>query len=278
MPELPEVQTIVNVLNASGLPGCRIIGATVLWPKTVAPSGAPEHFSRLLKGKSIISVGRRGKYLVIELTEKYWLLIHLRMTGRLELIPRAIPAGPYARAIIGLADNRYLVFHDTRKFGRFYLTAEPESVTGSLGPEPLDPEFTAKVFAQHLAGRRRQIKPLILDQRFLAGLGNIYVDEALWLARLHPQRTSDSLTPGEILSLHRAIRSVLRQGIRNAGTSLGKGNGNFVSPDSDLGRNKNQLKVFRLTGQPCKRCRYPIERIVVGQRSTHICRKCQLLN
>lgn len=277
MPELPEVQTIVNGLNAAGLPGCRIIGADVRWPKTVAVSGSPEKFSRLLTGKAVSAIGRRGKYITIELTQKYWLLIHLRMTGRLELSAHCGPSDPHCRVMLSLDDGRYLKFNDTRKFGRFYLTTDPGAITRTLGPEPLDPGFTAKVLADRLQGRRRQIKPLLLDQSFLAGLGNIYVDEALWLACLHPLRSADTLERSQIKCLHRAIRGVLRQGIRNNGTSLGSGKGNFISPQRNQGRNASRLEVFRRTGQPCGRCGLPIKRIVVGQRSTHICTKCQQL-
>jgi len=276
VPELPEVQTIVDVLNAAGLPGNRINGAFVHWPKTVATCCTPEAFPLLLKGKTILGIQRRGKYIIFELSENYWMLIHLRMTGRLELAASTSPLNRHVHVIMNMGDGRRLIFHDTRKFGRFYLTSDPASIIGSLGPEPLNPDFSAKLLANRLEGRRRQVKPLLLDQSFLAGLGNIYVDEALWLARIHPLRSAHTLTLKEVLSLHRAIRSVLRQGIRNAGTSLGRGKGNFISPQSDQGRNKNQLKVFRLTGQPCKRCGHTIERIVVGQRSTHICSRCQL--
>ena len=276
VPELPEVQTIVDVLNAAGLPENRITAVFVHWPKTVATCCTPEAFSRLLKGKTILGVRRRGKYIIFELNGKFWLLIHLRMTGRLELAALTSKINRHVHVIMNLADGRRLIFHDTRKFGRFYLTSEPASIIGSLGPEPLDSDFSANLLAKRLEGRRRQLKPLLLDQKFLAGLGNIYVDEALWLARIHPLRSAHALTHKEVQSLHRAIRSVLRQGIRNAGTSLGRGKGNFISPQSDQGRNKNQLKVFRLAGHPCKRCGHPIERIIVGQRSTHVCQKCQL--
>ncbi len=276
MPELPEVQTIVDVLNAAGLQGNRINGVFVRWPKTVATCCTSQAFSRMLKGKAIVSIQRRGKYIIFELSDKFWMLIHLRMTGRLELSTLSGQFNRHVHVIMNMDDGRRLIFHDTRKFGRFYLTSEPASIIGSLGPEPLNPDFSAKLLAKRLEGRQRQVKPLLLDQSFLAGLGNIYVDEALWSARIHPLRSAHTLSRKEVLALHRAIRSVLRQGIRNAGTSLGRGKGNFISPQNDQGRNKHQLKVFRLTGQPCRRCDFPIERIIVGQRSTHICRKCQL--
>ncbi len=275
MPELPEVQTIVDVLNAAGLPGSRISGAIVRWPRTVATC-PPETFSRRLLGKSILAIRRRAKFIIFDLSERLWMLVHLRMTGRLELSAPNRPLNPHVHVVLDLDDGRRLVFQDTRKFGRFYLTSQPGSIIGSIGPEPLGSGFSAKCLAKRLDGKRRQVKPLLLDQSILAGLGNIYVDEALWLARIHPLRSACSLSCKEIQSLHRAIRAVLRQGIRNAGTSLGRGKGNFISPQSDQGRNNNQLKVFRRTGRPCDRCGHRIERIIVGQRSTHICAKCQL--
>jgi formamidopyrimidine-DNA glycosylase len=275
LPELPEVQTIVDILNAAGLPGRRIDAVSVHWPKTIA-TGSPENFSDQLQGKVILRIRRRAKYIVFKLSEKQWMLVHLRMTGRLELGTRADPENPHVQVILMLDDGRCLTYHDTRKFGRFFLTATPGLILGALGPEPLAPEFTAKFLARRIGQRHRRIKPLLLDQGFLSGLGNIYVDEALWLARIHPQRAAHTLAMQEARALHRAIRAVLRQGIRNAGTSLGGGMGNFVSPQSDRGRNRSQLKVFQRTGQPCQRCGHPIERIVVSQRSTHICSSCQV--
>lgn len=275
MPELPEVQTIVDGLNAAGVPGRRIDAITVRWARTIA-SCSPEAFCGRLKGRAILRIRRRAKYIVFELSDTLWMLVHLRMTGRLVVATRAGLDSPHIQVILMLDDDRCLVYHDTRKFGRFFLTAAPASILGSLGPEPLAPGFSARLLAQRIGRRQRRIKPLLLDQGFLSGLGNIYVDEALWLARVHPLRAAHTLASHEIRSLHRAIRSVLRQGIRNAGTSLGEGKGNFIAPQSGRGRNRNHLKVFQRTGQACGRCGHPIERIIVGQRSTHICSKCQV--
>jgi formamidopyrimidine-DNA glycosylase len=275
LPELPEVQTIVDVLNAAGVPGCRIDSVSVRWPKTIA-TDTPETFIHRLQGRVILEVWRRAKYIVFELSDKLWMLVHLRMTGRLELDAPADSSDPHIHVCLMLGDGRRLAYHDTRKFGRFYLTERPASILGTLGPEPFAAVFSAKYLALRLGRRQRRIKPLLLDQAFLSGLGNIYVDEALWLARIHPLRAANTLAWQEVRSLHRAIRSVLRQGIRNAGTSLGGGKGNFASPQSVRGRNRSQLKVFRRTGQACCRCGHPIERITVGQRSTHICSRCQV--
>ena len=275
MPELPEVQTIVDDLNAAGLKGRSISKVSVFWPRTIATS-APGPFCRHLTGRLISAVRRRAKYIILDLQPESALLIHLRMTGRLELAKGACAAGPHIHVIMTLDDGRCLVFHDTRKFGRFYFTPKPEGILGSLGPEPLDNNFTARTLGERMAHRRRRIKPLLLDQSFIAGLGNIYVDEALWAAAIHPMRPADTLSWKEIKSLHRAIRGVLRQGIRNAGTSLGTGMGNYASPRNGRGRNGGQLKVFKRTGQPCKRCGGKIHKIIVAQRGTHICATCQL--
>jgi formamidopyrimidine-DNA glycosylase len=274
MPELPEVQTIVNDLQTAGIVGQAITGVDVYWPATIS-TGSPENFRKRIQGKTILGVGRRGKLILFELDDGWLLGVHLRMTGRFELMADH-PRDKHVHVVLALKDGRRLWFRDTRKFGRFYLVEDPLSITGALGLEPLCPQFTAGVLAGVLSGRKRRIKPLLLDQGVIAGLGNIYVDEALWTARIHPLCEAASLSwPAQIKALHRGIRSVLRQGLRNAGTTLGGGKGNFYSLESARGRNADQLKVFRRTGQPCPRCRTPIERIVVAQRSTHLCPQCQ---
>jgi formamidopyrimidine-DNA glycosylase len=275
VPELPEVQTIVDGLNAAGLPGCRIVDVTVRWAKTIATC-SPEAFSHRLNGRGILRIHRRAKYIVFDLSDRLWMLVHLRMTGRLVLASPDLRENPHLQVLLVIDDGRCLAFHDTRKFGRFFLTEAPHSILGALGPEPLAPDFSAETLGQRLGRRRRRIKPLLLDQTFISGLGNIYADEALWLSRIHPLRAADSLSRQEVRSLHRAIRSVLRQAIRNDGTSLGTGKGNFISPQKIQGRNRYQLKVFQRTGQACRRCGRPIVRMVVGQRGTHVCSKCQV--
>lgn len=274
MPELPEVQTIVDALTKAGIIGRRITCATVLWPRTIATT-TPRKFCRLVHLKKIHSIRRRAKYIIFDLAGGLYLAVHLRMTGRFELFPKKACPSPHVQIVLDLNDGRRLMFHDTRKFGRFYITKDIATITQSLGPEPLSPKFTARVFADKLKSRKRQVKPLLLDQSFLSGLGNIYVDEALWAARIHPRRLANTLNGGEIKSLHRSIRDVLKQGIRNAGTSLGKGLGNYSGLEKAFGRNRAHLKVFKRTGEPCVRCGHKIERIVVAQRGTHICLDCQ---
>jgi formamidopyrimidine-DNA glycosylase len=275
MPELPEVQTVVDNLNKLKLVGCSITGAKVYWPRTIAGM-SPAAFCKKIKGRTIRQITRRGKYIVIGLSQGLTLLIHLRMTGHLNWEPRGKLRNKHEHVILEMGEKRELRFQDTRKFGRVVLTGNSEAVLGKLGPEPLEDGFTVAHFSEMLHSCRRQIKPLLLDQKFIAGLGNIYVDEALWKAGIHPLRISCSLSKKEMAVLHRAIPYVLRTGLRNMGTTLGSGAGNFYSVAGRRGRNADQLNVFRRSGQNCPRCGTAIQRLLVGQRSSHICPECQL--
>ena len=277
MPELPEVQTVVNDLNAANLIGITINAARVFWPRTIAEPSA-KLFCRRIKGQKFTAIRRRGKYLVFEVSGGHTMLLHLRMSGRLHLNSADTPRNKHEHVILGFDDGRQLRFHDTRKFGRLHLLKDPNRILDRLGPEPMASGFTAKTLAERLNHRKRLLKPLLLDQTFIAGLGNIYVDEALWQAKLHPCRLAAALSPTEIKVLHRTIRRVLKRGLKNLGTSLGTGKGNFYSVANRRGRNEDLLKVFRRTDLPCPRCKSPIERIIVGQRSTHICPECQKKN
>jgi len=274
MPELPEVQTIVNDLNAADLIGISISSARVFWARTIAVPGS-RSFCRQIKGRKFTAIRRRGKYLVFDIDDGHTLLLHLRMSGRLHLVAADTPRIKHEHVILGFTDGRQLRFHDPRKFGRLSLVKDPEPILDRLGPEPLAPGFTAKTLGQLLKNRRRILKPLLLDQTFIAGLGNIYVDEALWEAKLHPCRLASSLSTPEIRALRLAIPRVLKRGLKNLGTSLGSGEANFYSVANRRGRNKDQLNVFRRTDRPCPRCKQSIERLIVGQRSTHICPSCQ---
>jgi formamidopyrimidine-DNA glycosylase len=274
MPELPEVETIARDLNAAGVAGKRITCARVHWERTIAEPCVTD-FCRRIGKKQIAAIGRRGKFLVFDLAGGGHLLMHLRMSGRLHLVPSGTERLPHEHVALAFEDGSELRFHDTRKFGRIYLVADTGRILGRLGPEPLEPGFTPKALADGLSARKRLLKPLLLDQAFVAGLGNIYADEALWEAQIHPCRRSDSLSQGEARALHAAIQRVLRRGLKNLGTSLGTGKANFYSVGRRRGRNRDALKVFRRTGEPCPRCETPVERIIVGQRSTHICPKCQ---
>jgi formamidopyrimidine-DNA glycosylase len=274
MPELPEVQTIVDDLNAAGILEVPITGASVFWSRTVAEPKS-KLFCNRIKGRKFTAIQRRGKYLVFETDSPYTMLLHLRMSGRLNLVSDGATRNRHEHVVIKFEDRRQLRFQDTRKFGRIHLIDDPQRILGKLGPEPLEKRFTAKVLAERLERHKRLLKPLLLDQTFIAGLGNIYVDEALWDAKLHPNRISATLTRNECQALRRAIPKVLKRGLKNLGTSLGTGKTNFYSVARYRGRNKDELKVFRRTGLPCPRCKATIERIIVGQRSTHICSSCQ---
>jgi formamidopyrimidine-DNA glycosylase len=274
MPELPEVQTIVDDLNVAGIPGVTITRARVFWQRTIAvPS--PRDFCRQVKGKKISAVRRRGKFLVFDFAAGGSLLMHLRMSGRIHLVSENPTRLKHEHVILIFDDGRQLRFHDTRKFGRLYLVKNPETLLGKLGLEPLADGFTSQAFGEIIRARKRRLKPLLLDQTFVAGLGNIYADEALWEAKIHPCRIASTLSDREIRALHCAIPRVLERGLKNLGTSLGTGKANFYSVARRRGRNRDELKIFRRTGLPCPRCKTRIERIIVGQRSTHICSKCQ---
>ena len=276
MPELPEVQTIISDLKAAGIEGTVITGARVYWPRTIAAPSATA-FCKRIKGQKISAIRRRGKFIVFDFKSGDHLLMHLRMSGRLHWLAQKLPRKKHEHVILSFRGGKQLRFHDTRKFGRIYLTSDANSVLGRLGPEPLAAGFSRQILAERLNPRRRLLKPLLLDQTFIAGLGNIYVDEALWESKIHPCRIAASLTEAEIRSLHRAIPRVLKRGLNNLGTSLGTGKANFYSIAKHQGRNRDELKVFRRTDRPCPRCRTKIQRIIVGQRSTHICPKCQVL-
>ena len=274
MPELPEVQTVVDDLRAAGIPGQTIQRARIYWPRTIHGL-TPRKFQHRIRGRTITHIRRRAKYIIFDLAPELHLIVHLRMTGRFQVAATAESRTRHHHIVLEMAEGPQLRFHDTRKFGRFYLTEHPETLLGHLGPEPLTPQFTARLLAQRFKSRNRQLKPLLLDQTFVAGLGNIYVDEALWLSRLHPQRNSASLDPQEVRRLHRAIRKALRQGLANLGTTLGRGQTTFYSVANRRGRNRDALNVFRRHGQPCPRCHTAIIQLRVAQRGTHICPNCQ---
>jgi formamidopyrimidine-DNA glycosylase (fpg) len=274
VPELPEVETIRRGLLAgdastSSLLEQRVSAVSILWEKTVAYP-PPCQFAEQVIGKTIQGVGRRGKFLLIHL-EGLSLIFHLRMSGDLcmRTIPHEEPFQPagHDRLILHFASGWALVFNDTRKFGRAWLTPDPHSVIGSLGPEPLDAALTPESFHAMLQARSRQLKPLLLDQSFLAGLGNIYTDEALFNAGLHPLRVSSLLSEQEAAALLKSIQEVLLRGIREHGSSI-----DWVYRGGTF---QNHFQVYQRTGQACYRCGTPIQKTIVGQRGTHFCPVCQ---
>lgn len=271
MPELPEVETIVRDLQAR-LTGRVMTGVVVQWPGSI---GAPDpgSFAERLAKRTVTAVRRRGKWIVIELDDGQALLVHLRMTGQLLLESPQCPADEYTRLRFSLDSGMRLRFSDVRKFGRLILTEDPDDVLEDLGPEPLEDDFTVGRFERMLAERRGRIKSLLLNQEFLAGLGNIYVNEALWRAKIHPLRPANSLSGEEVSRLYGAIRSTLRAAIDQGGTTLE--NGNFRQADGEPGEYAGELLVYGRDEEPCACCGEPIERIVVGQRGTYYCPGCQ---
>jgi formamidopyrimidine-DNA glycosylase len=271
MPELPEVETVVRGLRAP-LTGRTITRTAIRWSGSIdAPH--PDTFVQKLTGKVVVGVDRRGKWIVIKLSGGHALLVHLRMTGQLVLEPAGCPEDKYTRVILYFDNGQRLRFSDMRKFGRLILTEDVSAVLGDLGPEPLAEDFTVEQFRRMLARRRGRIKSLLLNQRFLAGLGNIYVNEALWRAGVHPLRSADSLSPAEVEALYRAMRSVLCAAIVEGGTTLE--NGNFRHVDGNSGDFADRLEVYGRACEPCPRCGASVERIRVGQRSAFFCPCCQ---
>ena len=277
MPELPEVETIVRLLERGAgskddsLVGCQIHAAHVLWPRTLAEPSLQE-FNQRIVGQTIRALSRRGKFLVFTLTEDT-LLVHLRMSGdmRVEAVldqdGKEIPFRKHDRLVLEFTNGKRLMFNDTRKFGRAWLVKNPQTILADLGPEPLDPKLDAAAFYQMLNNRSRQMKPLLMDQSFLAGLGNIYTDEALHTAKIHPQQRSDKLSQADAARLLEAIRGVLTEGIHRNGASI-----DWVYRGGDF---QNYFRVYGRTGEACPECGAVIQRLVVGQRGTHICPQCQ---
>lgn len=264
MPELPEVETFARKLKPE-LVGKTIKEADLRWARTLA-TPSPKKFREQIRGQKIVDVTRRAKYFILQLTD-FQLLVHLRMSGDLYIRNGKIKAEKHDRLVFKLTGNKSLVFNDTRKFGRVWLTATPQDVLGKLGPEPLSRDFTPQWLYTSLHKRHRQLKPLLLDQSFLAGLGNIYTDEALHIAKLHPLGQSDSVSQKQAEALHEAIRKVLKAGIRRNGASIDwayRG-----------GQFQNYFRVYDREGEPCTVCGTHIQKVVVGQRGTHFCPNCQ---
>ena len=270
MPELPEVEYVARQLRAD-LVGRRILGAHVLWARSVQGM-EPDEFEARMAGREVRGIGRRGKYLLIELDGGEVLVVHRRMSGNL-ILARQSEEHLYTRVAFDLDDGRRLLYTDPRKFGRLTLAEEGalERVFPALGPEPLAPEFTSDALAARLAGRDRPIKALLLDQSIVAGLGNIYADESLFRAGIHPLRPASTLSRHEVAALHAGIQGALLTGIEHGGTTFGRHRDAY----NEAGTNLEHVEVYRRTGQPCLRCGTPIRRLVVAQRGTHFCPECQ---
>ncbi len=270
MPELPEVETYIRDL-APILAGRTFQGAWCTWPAQL-PLNTPQGLAERIDGQIVQALGRRGKYITIQLNQD-WLLVHLKMSGRLVLASAAEPPDRHVHTALALDGAEELRLRDPRKFGRVYLVADPAVVLGPLGPEPLAPDFSRERLRCCLGQRRGRLKSLLLNQTVLAGIGNIYADEALWLAGLHPLRPANTMTAREVDRLHHAIRAVLRRAVAARGTTLT--DGGFRDLTGNPGEMQGTLKVFGRTGQPCPRCGHEVVRTRVGGRGTHLCPKCQ---
>jgi formamidopyrimidine-DNA glycosylase len=273
MPELPEVDTVRAELEPL-LTGRTLEAVDILDTRLVRPF-EPRAVADELEGERIAAVERRGKYLVFRFESGRSLLIHLRMTGSLRHVANGAPADdPYRRAVVRLDDGSDVTYRDVRRFGTWLLLEPGELepyLASRLGAEPFSGDFTSKRFAARLAHRRAPIKAALLDQRTLAGMGNIYVDEALWRARIHPLRPAGDLAPDEIRRLRSAVRRALEAGIARQGASLR----DYAKPDGSRGRMQDEFKVYGRSGEPCDRCGTPIEKTRVAGRGTWHCPHCQ---
>ena len=274
MPELPEVETVRRRLEPA-LVGRRFVDVEIRDPRLVRPL-EPAEVAAELAGERVAALDRRGKYLIVRFESGRSLLIHLRMTGSFRHAPRDSPDGdPHTRAVVRLEDGSDVVYRDVRRFGTWLLLEPLELdpyLAERLGAEPLERTFTSKRLAAALAGRRAPLKAALLDQRTLAGLGNIYVDEALWRARLHPLLPAGEVTDeAHLRALTRAIKDALRAGIARQGATLR----DYAQPDGSRGRMQTEFKVYGRDGEPCDRCGTPIEKIRVAGRGTWFCPVCQ---
>jgi formamidopyrimidine-DNA glycosylase len=267
MPELPEVETIKNEL-VPWVVGQSFTKVTIVDARVVCGCSARE-VRRGLIGQRVESLDRRGKYLILHLSNGSSLIIHLRMTGSLLLDPEGVDG--YARAAFRLSNGRHLVFRDRRRLAKMWLVDDAHAVVCKLGPEPLDGRFTPDILKQRLSRHRIPIKAALLDQCIVAGIGNMYADEALFAARIHPLKKSDELSPLEVRALHNSIRRILRAAIGSKGASVDT----YVRPGGELGTAHFDFKVAHKGGEPCPICGSDIERIAVQNRGTYFCPRCQ---
>jgi formamidopyrimidine-DNA glycosylase len=274
VPELPEVETVRRSI-APVLEGTRLEEVEIRDPRLVRPFD-PSIVASALVGERVAEVGRRGKYLIVGFESGRSLLIHLRMTGSLRHAQSgALADDPYTRAVLRLDNGSDVAYRDVRRFGTWELFEQDELapyLAARLGPEPLG-TFSAARLGKRLDGRRAPLKSALLDQRTVAGLGNIYVDEALWRSRLHPLRLGGSLDSDELGRLYRAVRNVLRKGIERQGSTLR----DYALPDGAYGTMQDDFRAYGRGGEPCDRCGRPLTRIVVGGRTTTFCPHCQTL-
>jgi len=270
VPELPEVEIVRRGLSVA-LAGRTLERVEIRDGRLTAPAD-PDAVAHDLHGAAVTAVGRRGKYLVLELDGGAALVCHLRMTGWFHHVAEPSER-PHLRALFGLDDGSWLLYSDQRRFGTMRLLAAREQDgywRGRLGPEPLAPEWTPAALGQALRGRRAPIKALLLDQRIVAGVGNIYADEALWEARIHPLAVGGDLGAVRVRRLHGAVVTVLERGIESGGATIDS----YRRVDGAAGAMQNRFNVFDRSGEPCPRCGAEIVKIRVAQRGTHLCPRC----
>ena len=271
MPELPEVETVRRQLQPL-ISGRRIQGIQVMaGAERLLRGRSGFEISAQLSGSAFTTVDRRGKYLGLNLDSGQVIVVHLRMTGSLRFRPSGHEEEPFTRAVFDLDRGDQLRFVDVRKFGTIDLVERMEEALPELGPEPLSDDFTPDAMWHALRGRQQPIKAALLDQRNIAGIGNIYADEALFLSRLNPEAPAGSLRPAERRALHAAIRQTLEDGVAHGGASFR----DYTDVDGAEGEQQYFVRVFRRTDEPCHDCSTTIRRIIVGGRATHFCPKCQ---
>lgn len=273
MPELPEVETIKNDVKQLLL-GRTVVDVSLRDPSLVRHP-TPEAFVAGLRGQTMVDAGRKAKYLLIELSSGDYLAVQLMITGQFLLVQPAERIKNATRLILGLDDGRQIRLVDSNRFAKVSLVRPTEwddvLALNRLGPDPTTPDFTLEYLASLLRDRQARLKPLLLDQHAIAGLGNIYVDEILFRARVHPNRKAGSLSEGEVAGLHAAIREIIAEAIAQRGTTIAT----YRDLSGRPGNYQNRLRVFRRTAQPCPRCGTPIEHTVIGGRDTHFCPACQ---
>ncbi|QQZ10636.1 DNA-formamidopyrimidine glycosylase [Heyndrickxia vini] len=273
MPELPEVETIRRTLQELVV-GKTIEQVSVFWPKIIKNPVEIEQFTDALRGETITNINRRGKFLIIN-TNTYALVSHLRMEGKYGLFNGEEPLDKHTHVVFHFTDGTELRYRDVRKFGTMHLFLKGEENSQlpllQLGPEPFSSEFTKKYLQEKLQKTERKIKPVLLDQTVVTGLGNIYVDEALFRANIHPERKANTITNKEISILHREIIETLSEAVEKGGSTIRS----YVNSQGQIGMFQLELLAYGRKGEPCKRCGTPIEKIVTGGRGTHFCPKCQ---
>lgn len=275
MPELPEVETVKRTLEQLVL-GKKIKEVSVFWPKIIKKPEPVKQFQDALVGQTIRSISRRGKFLIFILDD-YSMVSHLRMEGKYMLFQKEEPYDKHTHVIFSFIDGTELRYRDVRKFGTMHLFEKGQELKSlplvNLGPEPLSTAFTVEYLAEKLEKTSRKIKPVLLDQSMVVGIGNIYVDESLFRAGIHPERSASSLIDLEIKKLHQAIVATLSEAVEKGGSTIRS----YINSQGQMGMFQLELYVYGRKGEDCKICGTPLEKLVVGGRGTHICPSCQVL-